>query len=256
VVLAALHYPSIENLIEWPAFLFKDSDLFAFNKIGLIHFIALVVPFLLFFVAGRQQQLVPTGTRTVAEASVQFIERGIIMQTIGPDGMRYLPFLVSLFFFIAIGNLFEIVPFFHMPAHARMGGPMVYGILTLIMFVAVGIKHHGAGYIKEVLFPPGVPKPIYILVTPIEALSTFVIRPVSLAVRLFANMLAGHILLVTFSVLCIALWQASGLAVVLAGTYPMLVILTGFEVAVSFLQAFVFTILAAVYIGGALHPAH
>jgi F-type H+-transporting ATPase subunit a len=256
VVLAALHFPSIENLIEWPAFLFEDSDIFAFNKIALIHLISLVVPFILFFIAGRQQTLVPTGTRNVMESSVQFIERGIVMQTIGPDGLRYLPFLCSLFFFIAIGNIFEIVPFFHMPAHARMGGPLVYGVLTLIMFVSVGVKHHGAGYFKETLFPPGVPKPIYILVTPIEALSVFVIRPFSLAVRLFANMLAGHILLVTFGVLCIALWQASALAVVLAGTYPMLVILTGFEVAVSFLQAFVFTILAAVYIGGALHPAH
>lgn len=256
MVLAALHFPSIENLIEWPAFFFEDSEIFAFNKIALIHFISLVIPFLLFFVAGRQQSLVPTGTRNFIESSVQFIERSIIMQTIGPDGLRYLPFLCTLFFFIFFGNIFEIVPFFHMPAHARMGGPMVYGILTLIMFVAVGVKHHGAGYFKETLFPPGVPKPIYILVTPIEALSVFIIRPFSLAVRLFANLLAGHILLVTFGVLCIALWQAGPLAVVLAGTYPMLVILTGFEVAVSLLQAFVFTILAAVYIGGALHPAH
>lgn len=255
-MLAALEYPSIENLIEWPAFLFEGSDLFAFNKIALIHLISLIVPFLLFFAAGRQEGLVPSGARNVAESSVQFIERGIIMQTIGPDGVRYLPFLLSLFFFIAIGNIFEIVPFMQMPAHARMGGPIVYGILVLIMFVSVGVKHHGAGYFKQVLFPPGVPKPIYVLVTPIEALSTFVIRPVSLAVRLFANMIAGHILLVTFGVLCIAVWQASPLAVVLAGTYPMLVIITGFEVAVSLLQAYVFTILAAVYIGGALHPAH
>src|SRR5690606_32528465 len=140
--------------------------------------------------------------------------------------------------------------------HARMGGPLVYGILSLIVFVAVGVKHHGAAYFKHALFPPGVPKPVYVLVTPIEALSTFIIRPVSLAVRLFANLLAGHILLVTFSVLCIAVWQMSGLAIVLAGTYPMLVIVTGFEVVVSLLQAFVFTILTAVYIGGALNPAH
>lgn len=252
-----MHYPSIENLVEWPAFLFKDSELLAFNKIALIHLISLVVPFLLFYAAGRQKQLIPASpTRHIAEGAVTFIERGIVAQTIGPEGMRYLPFLMTLFCFIAVGNIFEIVPFFQMPAHARMGGPLVYGILSLIVFVAVGVKHHGAAYFKHALFPPGVPKPVYVLVTPIEALSTFIIRPVSLAVRLFANLLAGHILLVTFSVLCIAVWQMSGLAIVLAGTYPMLVIVTGFEVVVSLLQAFVFTILTAVYIGGALNPAH
>ena len=98
------------------------------------------------------------------------------------------------------------------------------------------------------------PKALYLLVTPIEFLSTFLIRPFSLAVRLFANMLAGHILLVTFSVLCITLWSASVLAGVLVLSFPMLVAFTGFEFMVAFLQAYIFTLLTAVYIGGALHP--
>ncbi len=101
------------------------------------------------------------------------------------------------------------------------------------------------------------PVALYILVTPIELISTFIVRPFSLAVRLFANMLAGHILLVTFSVLCITLCAASALLVlVLPFSFGMLVALTGFEVMVAFLQAYIFTILAAVYIGGALHPEH
>ena len=100
------------------------------------------------------------------------------------------------------------------------------------------------------------PKALYLLVTPIELLSTFIIRPFSLAVRLFANMLAGHILLVTFSVLCITLWSLSLLAPVLLLSFPMLVAFTGFEFMVAFLQAFIFSLLTAVYIGGALHPAH
>ena len=100
------------------------------------------------------------------------------------------------------------------------------------------------------------PKALYLLVTPIEFLSTFLIRPFSLAVRLFANMLAGHILLVTFSVLCITLWSASFLAGVLVLSFPMLVAFTGFEFMVAFLQAFIFSLLTAVYIGGALHPSH
>jgi F-type H+-transporting ATPase subunit a len=101
-----------------------------------------------------------------------------------------------------------------------------------------------------------VPKALYILVTPIELISTFIVRPFSLAVRLFANMLAGHILLVTFSVLCITLFTASLLALVLPFSFAMLIGLTGFEIMVAFLQAYIFTILAAVYLGGAMHPEH
>ena len=114
------------------------------------------------------------------------------------------------------------------------------------------------GYFKSVLFPPGVPKALYILVTPIEFISNILVRPFSLAVRLFANLLAGHILLVTFAVLANALLTADSPALVPVGVLPivMLVFLTGFEVLVAFLQAYIFTILAAVYIGGAVHPEH
>ena len=109
---------------------------------------------------------------------------------------------------------------------------------------------------KSSLFPPGVPKALYLLVTPIEFLSTFLLRPFGLAVRLFANMLAGHILLVTFGVLCITLWQASPLIAVLPFSFATLVGLTGFEVMVSLIQAFVFSLLTAVYISLSLNPHH
>ena len=118
------------------------------------------------------------------------------------------------------------------------------------MFISVGVRHNGPGYFKEVLFPPGVPKALYLLVTLIEFLSTFLVRPFSHAVRLFANMLAGHILLITFGVLCISVWSASALVLIQIGTFPGLVAFTAFEVGVAD-PAFVFTILAAVYIGGA-----
>jgi F-type H+-transporting ATPase subunit a len=109
-----------------------------------------------------------------------------------------------------------------------------------------------------VLFPPGVPKALYLLVTPIEFISTIIVRPFSLAVRLFANMLAGHILLVTFALLSEALFQAKDKILIPFGVLPffMLVFLTAFEVLVAFLQAYIFVILTAVYIGGAAHPEH
>jgi len=133
---------------------------------------------------------------------------------------------------------------------------MILALTALVIFVGVGLKHNGLGYIKDTLFPPGVPKALYIIVTPIEILSTFLIRPFSLAVRLFANLLAGHILLVPFSVLCITLWQLSPLVIVETLSFPMLVAFVGFEFMVAFLQAFIFSLLTAVYIGSALHPAH
>ena len=106
-----------------------------------------------------------------------------------------------------------------MPANARMAGPLVLALVAWGMFISVGVRHNGPGYFKEVLFPPGVPKAFYLLVTLIEFLSTLV-RPFSHAVRLFANMLAGHILLITFGVLCISVWSASALVLIQIGTFP------------------------------------
>lgn len=250
-----LSFPPIENLVEWPAFIFKDT-FYEFNKIALINLIAVVLTTAI-FVLGNKRQMVPRGMQNLAEASVEFIDKGIIQQAIGPDGIRYMPFLTTVFFFVFFGNLFEIIPTFHMPANARMANPAFLGLLTLVFFVAVGVKHHGPlHYFGGALFPPGVPKALYLLVTPIELLSTFIVRPFSLAVRLFANMLAGHILLVTFGVLCISLFALNPLAAVLPLSFGMLVGLTGFELMVAFLQGYVFAILAAVYIGGALHPEH
>ena len=250
-----LEFPPIENLVEWPTFLGKDW--YGFNKISLTYVIAVLITVAFFVVAAAGRKLVPKGVQNIAESSVKFIEDGIIMETIGPDGMRYLPYLASLFFFILFSNLFEVVPGFHMPANARMGGPAFLALLTWAYFIIVGIKHQGPGkYLKNSLFPPGVPVALYILVTPIEFISTFLVRPFSLAVRLFANMLAGHILLVTFSVLCATLWVLGALVLALPFSFFMLTALTGFEIMVAFLQAYIFTILAAVYLGGAMHPEH
>ncbi|MEQ8840562.1 MAG: F0F1 ATP synthase subunit A [Acidimicrobiales bacterium] len=251
-----MEFPPIENVIEWPAFLFEDSEYFAFSKIGFIYFLGMALPTILFLLANRGDALVPRGFRTAAEGIVEFIDSQIIQAAIGPDGRRYMPLLTSLFLFIFIGNITEVVPFFQMPGNARMAGPLVLALIVYVMWISVGIKHNGLGYIKDVLVPPGVPKPLYLLVTPIEFLSNFLIRPFSHAVRLFANMLAGHILLVTFTVLCISVFSASALILVQLGTFPGLLAFTAFEVGVSLIQAFVFTILTAVYIGMALHPAH
>ena len=251
----ALEFPEINEILVW-------KELFpSFNKISLIAVLALVISSVLFFLAGRKHDVneAPKGSRNLAEIIVDFIEDGVIMQTMGKEGLAWTPFLLTMFLFIYLCNVPGIIPFFQMPATGRMAVPMFLALLVWVVFNATGIKHQGPiGYFKSVLFPPGVPKALYILVTPIELISTMLVRPFSLAVRLFANMLAGHILLVTFALLSEALFQAKDKILIPVGILPffMLVFLTSFEVLVAFLQAYIFAMLAAVYIGGAAHPEH
>lgn len=250
----ALEFPPINAILRW-------KDLFpTFNKVALIAVAAAVIGSVIFLLAGRKDaKVAPRGVRNIAEASVEFIENGIVMQTMGRDGLGWTPFLLAMFIFIYFCNVPGIIPILQMPATARIAIPMMMSLMVWVLFIGTGIKHQGlGGYFKSVLFPPGVPKALYILVTPIEFISTIIVRPFSLTVRLMANMMAGHILLVTFALLSEALFQARDKILIPIGILPflMLVFLTAFEVLVGFLQAYIFTILAAVYIGEAAHPSH
>lgn len=249
----ALEFPPINEVLRW------QDVVPTFNKVAIIAVAAALIGIVVFLLAARRDPMVaPTGVRNLAESTVDFIENGVVMQTMGRDGLGWTPFLLSLFIFIYLCNVPGIIPIIYMPATARMAIPMFLALLVWVIFIGVGFKHQGFGYLKSTLFPPGVPKALYVLVTPIELISTFIVRPFSLMVRLFANMLAGHILLVTFALLTEALIQAEDKILIPVGVLPfgMLLFLTGFEVLVAFLQAYIFTILAAVYIGGAAHPEH
>ena len=252
-MLLALEFPPINEILRW-------RDLFpTFNKVALIAVMATLVSVAIFVLASRADGLkAPKGVRNLAETIVEFIENQIIMPTMGRDGMGWTPFMLSLFMFIYLCNLPGIIPIIYMPATARIAIPLFLSLLVWVIFIGVGFKHQGPAYIKNSLFPPGVPGPLYILVAPIEFISTFLVRPFSLTVRLFANLLAGHILLVTFSLLTEELIKSDTLALKPVAILPffMLMFITAFEVLVGFLQAYIFTILAAVYIGGATHPEH
>ena len=250
----ALEFPPIDNLVKWPNY-FGDDTFYAFNKIGLISLLAMAIPTVMFLVS--KKELVPSGLQNIVEGAVDFVDKQVILSAIGPEGRKYMPLLLSIFMFVFWGNLFEVIPTFHMPANARMANPLLLAVVAWVTFIGVGIKSQGlGGFMKSSLFPPGVPKALMPLVSLIEFISTFLLRPFGLAVRLFANMLAGHILLVTFGVLCITLWQTSALAAVLPFSFAMLVGLTGFEVMVSFIQAFVFSLLTAVYISLSMSAHH
>ena len=251
----AFEFPPINAILRW-------QDMFSsFNKIALIAVLAGLIGTVVFLLAGNKDaKVAPKGVRNLAETSVEFIENGIVMQTMGKDGLGWTPFLLSLFVFIYLCNVPGIIPFFQMPATARMAIPMFLSLLVWVIYNGVGLKHQGVKYITNTIWPPGVPVALKPLVGVIEFISNIIVRPFSLTVRLFANMLAGHILLVTFALLSDALFRAETHKPFLnaMGILPffMLVFLTAFEVLVAFLQAYIFTILTAVYIGGAAHPEH
>jgi len=255
-VLAGLNYPPIGELVDW-----KSFGPLGLDKTILLVLLACTITVVFFVVAGRKKALVPTGAQNLAEMAVEFIVDGVIMETIGPDGLGFLPYLLTLFCFLFILNIFEVIPLFQFPAAARMAIPLFLALITWGMYNFVGIKKQGFGhYLRSSCLPPGVPKAInYFLVAPIEFLQILLIRPFSLAVRLFANMLAGHLLLVTFALLTDALLFHNAVL----WLKPLAVLpaavgigLTAFEILVAVLQAFIFTILTAVYVGLAMHPEH
>jgi F-type H+-transporting ATPase subunit a len=242
-----LEFPPINEILRW-------QDIFpTFNKIALIAVAAALIGIVMFLIASRRDPMVaPTGVRNLAEVTIDFIEESVVMQTLGKSGLKWTPFLLSLFIFIFLCNIPGVIPIIQMPATARIAIPLSLSLLVWVIYIGTGIKHQGLGYFGHLLWPPGVPTALKPLVGLIEFISTILVTPFSLTVRLMANMLAGHILLVTFSLLTTALFRAETSQVFLVPMsilpFGMLIFLTAFEILVAFLQAYIFAILAAVYI--------
>ena len=251
--LLGLDFPPVSHVTDWPT-LFGRGFL-AVNKVVLLEWLATVIVFGFFWTAGRRRRVVPTGAQNLAETVIEFVQNSIILQAMGPEGMSWTPFLVTLFTFVFVCNIFEVIPVIQMPVTARIALPMFLALIVFASYHIVGVKRQGAlGYLRSSLVAPGVPKAIMPLVT-LNLFVEFVFtKPFSLGVRLFANLLAGHLLLVTFSVLTAALFSATYIGAAIPAA--LLGALYAFEVLVSVLQAFIFTMLAAVYIGAAMHPEH
>ncbi|HEX9123858.1 MAG TPA: F0F1 ATP synthase subunit A [Actinomycetota bacterium] len=219
--------------------------------------VSAVIIAVLFVVAFRRPKLVPRGLQNAVEALVDFIRNGIVMEVIGPEGLRFVPLLTSLFVFIWVNNTFEVVPFIQFPPTAKIAIPLVLTGLVYVLFNVVGVARQGGlRYLKGILFPPGVPWYIYPLYSPIELVSVFVVRPLTLSVRLTANMIAGHLILTVFFLGTWYLqWKLATMPFA-AASFALGTLITGFELLVGVLQAYIFTILTAVYIAGAIHPEH
>ena len=230
---------------------------YCLNRIGLLMILGAVIVCALFIVAFRKPKLVPTGLQNLLEAGVDFIRNDIAKEVIGQEGVRYVPLLASIFFTVFFWNIFGIIPGIQLPATSRMAIPLILAMLVWLVFNAAGMKHQGVGhYFRNTLFPPGVPKALYLLLTPIEFVSVFLVRPLTLSVRLLANMMAGHLILTIFFLGSYYLMFHVYTIPFGIASFAMGTALIGFEMLVAVLQAYIFTILTAVYIGGAIHPDH
>ncbi len=246
-------------------FLFEDiftlqlaSLEFGFSKVTVLLLLGVVVIVGFFSYAFRKPKLVPRGAQNVGEVGYVFIRDGIAKETIGHGGEKFVPFLFSFFFFVWILNFFGILPGAQLPATSIFAIPVAFALIVYFTWVPVGmIKQGPIKFFTNMMFPPGVPKPMYILLAPIELISNILVRPFTHAVRLFANMFAGHLLLATFSIAAFYLISASVIGIVgSVASFAVTVALTGFEAFIQALQAYIFTLLAAVYIGSALHAEH
>lgn len=230
-----------------------------FTRLNLITVIATLAILIFFWAAFRRPKLVPRGVQNVGEMAIDFVRVNIAQEMLGSRGAAYTPYLASLFFFVLFLNMMGIIPPFMISPNAVIGIPMVLAIISWVVFNVAGVRKHGLGhYLKMNLFPPGVPVILYILLTPIEAISTFILRPITLTIRLMANMMAGHLLLVLFYG---ATWYMLFHGVLWMkflgiGTYVAGFGFTFFEILVAVLQAYIFTLLTTVYIAGAISDEH
>src|ERR671913_1916167 len=222
--------------------------------------IGALVVFVFFYAAASRASLVPGRLQYAGESAYGMVRNSVGRDIIGSrDFLKFVPYLVTLFFFILVNNAFASLPGIQFPTFSRASMAYALAALSWVIYNAVGIRKHGLlGYLKLQTVPSGVSKVMWPLLIPLEFFSNLVVRPVTLALRLFANMFAGHILLVLFSTGGLYLLQNEGLIGAIAGPLAwVMAIAVGFlEVLVQVLQAYVFALLNAMYISGALADEH
>ena len=215
--------------------------------------VAIALTALFFFVVSRKMSLVPRGIGNIGEMGVEFVRNNIVVDVMGQEGVKYLPFIVTVFFAVLFNNFLGLIPGLK-PGTGTLGTTFGWGIMVFVVYNWIGFKKNGfLGYLKSFL-PSGTPWWLIPLIYPLEVISHF-LRPFTLGVRLYANMYAGHIVLGVFGIFVVMVASAlSPVGFVVGGlSLVMQIIMYAFEVFVAFIQAYVFAILTAVYMNGALH---
>jgi len=249
----------VKTLFEFHEAVFTIGPVTVTRWMVLTFLAAFIVVALLFF-GLRKRSMVPSKFEVMIESLLDFVRNGIGKDVIGPEGYKYVPYLTAMFLFLLVGNLFEVTPFINFPITSRMAIPAFLAVVTYVIFVFVGFKKNGFHYLFDTVWPKHVPVGLRWLVGIIELVSIFLLRPFTLAVRLFANMAAGHLmltLLLASGVVFLAAFPDVGAKAVIG--IPWFALGIGiylFEIVVAVLQAYIFTLLSAVYIESSINFEH
>lgn len=215
---------------------------------------------LYFFLTSRKLSLVPSKGQFVAESIFAVARNGMARDQIGArDFKPFVPLVLGLFSFILVNNLFGLIPFIQFPTMSRIGFPLALALFVYVTYHYAGIRKHGlGGYFKHALFPPGAPAAVYLILAPIEFLSKFVVQPAALFIRVFAAMFAGHLMLMllAFAGEYLVIEAGGLLSVVGAVSFIGFILMTFIEALIMVIQAYVFAMLAAVFIGAAVAEEH
>lgn len=250
--------PSISDFFP-PPILFAGTP-FEFNRIQLVRLIVTAVVVTVFVVGARRAKLVPGRGQNMLEFVLDFVRVNIAEEVLGVEkAKKYVPLLTTIFVAILSLNIAGVIPGLNIAGTSVIGLPIVFAAWVFVMYLGAGVRAHGVGgFLRTSLFPPGVPPYMYVLLTPIEFLTVFVIRPATLAIRLVANMISGHLMLVLvvsatefFLVEAGPSLKAYGLV-----TFGAALALTLFEAFIAALQAYIFVVLAAVYLNLSIQEEH
>ncbi|WP_106849459.1 F0F1 ATP synthase subunit A [Blastococcus sp. Marseille-P5729] len=232
---------------------------FAINRLTVLSWFASLLLLVFLVAASRKPKIVPGKLQFAGEGFYGFIRNGIARDVIGPNGIKYAPFLATFFVFILFHNLMGIFPLAMIPPTGSYGLPLILALIVLLFYIGVGIKNQGLGtYLKNLAIVPGVPPAMHVILIPLEILQKLIIRPFTLSVRLLANMFAGHLLLTVFILGGVYMLSqpAMLLKILSPAAFLMALAMTFFELMIQTLQAYVFTLLAATYIEESASGGH
>lgn len=232
---------------------------FALDRLMLVRLLMCAILVIVFLLAFRRKDLVPKGIQNFGESIVDFVRIHIAEDTLGKkEGRRFLPIIAAIFFTVFITSISTIIPGLNISPNARIGFPLVLALFAWVVMIYAGSKKFGfGGYVKNSVVIPGIPSFLHVLTIPIEFISTFILRPFTLTVRLMANLLAGHIVLVLmFSATNFFFFQLNGWSLMSIVSMFGAIAFTFFELLVSVLQAYIFALLTAVYIEMSLNADH
>ena len=253
-VLLASENPELPKIDEFlpPEILFQGTP-FAMNRIILVRVLMAVIVMIVFGIGAARAKVVPGRFQSVLEILMDFVRYNIVYEMIGEErGERYVRMMSTLFFTIFFFNLCSVIPGLNMAATATISGPLVFALWVVCQYLIAGIREKGfLRFFREALFPAGVPWPIYFILSPLQLIELIIVRPLSLTIRLFANMIAGHLLVATCLVFTnFFVVDSSNKLLAFGGALWLLggILFTLFEIMVAGLQAFIFTVLASVYI--------